>query len=502
MDPASQSASESAGREERVHAAQRVVLRNAMFLIGAQVLTMPLSVVVNAIMARSLGPEDYGYIYLASTFIGFGFLAVEWGQAGTLPAMVARDRSSSGKLLGSGLLWRLATSVLMCVLLAGLCVALGYGRAFMLVLALMLPTAIVATVISACSDVVRGFERTDVTAYTQVGAQLLGVSLVIPTLLLGGDLYAVLIAQFVAGAIPLPFVWRALKPVGVNSLSFQSDTLKRLVVDGFSFMSFSIAIALHANVDAVFLSKLAPPETVGWHAAARKLIGLLLFPAVALINSLYPTLCRLHVEDKEAFRRTGRGALQATSALVAPVALGCALYPDIGIRIFSRETFGPAEDNLRVMALFLALAYFSMPLGSCLLAAGKQRAWAIIQFLSVGLSLILDPLIIPWFQEHHGNGGLGVCWATVACEVLMVGAGIALAPRGIFDLQLLRALSKPMLGALAMAGTAWLLRAVTPFAAAPLAVCAYAGTLWLTGGIEPAHVAAVRALLKRKFRRG
>lgn len=501
MDPAPSTLPPPLEGDERVHTAQRVVLKNAMFLLGAQVLSIPLSVIVNAVTARHLGPDDYGYIYLASTFISFGFLAVEWGQTGTLPAMVARTRSSSGELLGTGLVWRASISLVVCAVLSALCVLLGYERNFLVVLALMLPTAIVTTITACCADIIRGFERTDVSAYAQVAAQILSVAAVVPTLLLGGRLREVLIAQFVAALIPLPFVWRALKPVGVSALSFRWPTLRLLVRDGFSFMSFGVAMALHANVDAIFLSKLAPPETVGWHAAARKLIGLLLFPAVALVSSLYPTLCRLHIEDRAAFLRTARGALQATSALVAPVALGCALYPGIGIRIFSQQTFGPAEDNLRVMAIFLALTYFSMPLGSCLLAAGRQRAWAVVQFASVGVSLIVDPLVIPWFQTRVGNGGLGVAWATVACEVFIVGAGVVLAPRGIFDTALLRGLLKPLLGAFAMAAAAILLSDVTPFIAAPIAVTAYALTLWLTGGVDRAHLAAVIAVLKRKVNR-
>src|ERR1700748_3809103 len=80
--------------------AQARVARNTAFLMAAQVLGMPLSMTVNAVMARGLGPEDFGYIYLAQTLVAFGFLAVEWGQNGTLPSMIARDRTRIRGLVG------------------------------------------------------------------------------------------------------------------------------------------------------------------------------------------------------------------------------------------------------------------------------------------------------------------------------------------------------------------------------------------------------------------
>jgi Na+-driven multidrug efflux pump len=49
-----------------------------------------------------------------------------------------------------------------------------------------------------------------------------------------------------------------------------------------------------------------------------------------------------------------------------------------------------------------------------------------IQFASVIVSAACDPPLIIWFQAHTGNGGLGVCVATVGSEVLMLAGGLYL----------------------------------------------------------------------------
>jgi O-antigen/teichoic acid export membrane protein len=325
--------------------------------------------------------------------------------------------------------------------------------------------------------------------------------LVLPTLLLGGKLTEVLIAQAIAAALVAGVVWRASRSVGVGPLSVDRSSLKVLFTTGASLLVVSFAMTLQPNVDALFMSKLATAEVVGWHAAAQRLMSVLMLPASALITALYPTLARLHSESIEQYTSTTRRALHGTTHFAIPMALCCALYRDAGIQIFSERHFGPAAGNLLVMSLLVFLLYFSMPLGTAILAAGLQRRFAAVQSLCVLVSLALDPLLIPWFQDRYGNGGLGVCVAGVVSEILMVGAAIAMAPKGIVDRSLFVVLGKGAIAGLAMSAVAYVLRDVTPFASAPVAVAAYGGCLWLIGGVDRGDLEILRNVVVRKFRR-
>jgi O-antigen/teichoic acid export membrane protein len=476
-----------------------LVLRNAALLLVAQVITTPFAVVVNAVMGRYVGPAEFGRLYLAQTFCGFGFLVVEWGQSLTIAGMIAKDRTRAGALLATALTWRLGAAIVISALLALLSQTLGHGsRVTELVLLVALGT-VVAHLSSACQETIRGFERTDVMAYAQVGGQLLAGTAAIVTLVVGGGLPAVLVVQAVCAAIVLVLVGRAVRSVGVSGLSVKVQTLKDLMSGGAPFVMFGLAMSLQPNIDALFMAKLVPDEVVGWHAAARRLTGVLVFPANAIMAALYPTLCRLHAENHEDYLRTASSAIRTTAILSVPLALGCFLYPDLGIRIFSRESFGAAEDNLRVLAAFLFLVYFSMPLGCALLAGGKQRAWSMVSVAGIVFSVTLDPVLIPWFQQRVGNGGLGVCVATLVSELFIVGLGIWLSPRGLFDRKLLRQLGLALAAGAGMFGIARLLGGLTVFVAAPIAVAGYVLCLWMIGGLDRDQLAAFRGIFARKL---
>jgi O-antigen/teichoic acid export membrane protein len=385
--------------------------------------------------------------------------------------------------------------------LIGLCQVLGYEHEVQVVVTLFFVGYTVSAITNVGQWVIVGFERADVAAYRQILEQSTVLVIVVPILMLGGGLNAALVGHAFETVVVLLYICYALRATNVGRLSVDLSTLKTVLHRGTPFVFMSLAMTLQPVIDATFIAKLASADVVGWHSAARRLIGFVIFPASALIGALYPTLCRLHATDLEDFRRTTSSALRGTSVLVIPVALGCLLYPDIGIALFDRKAFLPAEDNVRVLSLFVLLLYFTMPIGICILAAGRQRAWALVQSSCVVVSLVLDPFLVSWFQQRTGNGGLGVCVATVVSEILVLGCGIWLAPRGIFDRRFWHSLVPALVSGAAMVVVARVLHSTTSFIAAPVAVTAYVGCLWMTGGLDESLVRELRALVTSRLSR-
>jgi O-antigen/teichoic acid export membrane protein len=477
---------------------RRLLVQNTLFLTVSQVLAMPLSILTTAIAAHYLGAGAFGYAYLAMTMCVFGFQVVGWGHENVLPAVIARDRSFAGTMLASSLAWRAAASIIVYLVLAFGCYLLDYPPELQWALALSALFMALTYFVQACKDTIRGLERTDIPAYLHVGQQLLALVIVFVVMFMGGQLRAALLAQCAAAAIVLLAALPALRALRIGALSVRWATVKTLFSDGIPFVVFGVAMALQPNIDALFLSKLAPVEVMGWYGVSRRLVGTLLLPATTMIGALYPTLCRLYSSDRDSFARTANGALRSVALLAVPVALCCGLYPELGVALFSRGSFRPAEDNLRIMAVFVALVYFSMPLGTTILAAGKQRAWGFVQCLCVAVSVVLDPILVPIFQRNTGNGGLGLCAAAVVSESIMIACGLALVPKGVFDGTLRRVIAFTVVAGLAMTVTAQLAKPLGPVLGAPLSLIAYAACLWLTGVVDKHQVAAIIGAVLRR----
>jgi len=480
---------------------RRIVIRNALFLGIAQIAGMPLSMLASAVSARYLGAAAMGLLYLATSMNSIGNLVVDWGQSGCLPQLVAKDRTRAGILLGTSLFWRTAVSVVVVAFLLLLSRISGYGDAFVPVLALVAVGYFFSSISGACQQVIVGFERTDISAYAKLLEQFSNVLIIVPILMLGGGLSAMLAGSAVSVVITAGYAWRSLRLVGVANVAFDRGMLRTLMVASTPFAFSSVVAVLQPYIDVLFLSKISTAEAVGWYATAAKLVGVLIFPASAVIGALYPTLSRLYATNSKEFLDVSSGALRGTTVMAVPIALGCLLYPEIGISIFNRAEFRPAEDDLRVLSLFVFLVYFTMPLGVSILAAGKQRAWAIIQTICVIVSAIADPLLIPLFERRMGNGGVGVCVAGVISEVCVLLCAVWMVPKGTFDKRFVRTIVGALLGGVGMAAVSFLGRGLNSFLTAPLAVIVYGAIAWLTGGVDPAFVRDVNRVFGSKLAR-
>jgi O-antigen/teichoic acid export membrane protein len=471
-------------------------------LVIAQLLSMPLSMSINAVLARKLGPVDFGYIFLANNFIAFGFLAVEWGQPTALPALIARDRSLASTALGTTIAWRIAAAAVVYGALVLIAKLLHYERSFQVVLGMLVIAKIFSTVCGACLDMTRGLERSSPSAVSIVRYNLVSLSLLGPILYAGGGLQGALIALIFADLINTAFVWKKTVSLGIGRVRLQRDMLKVLLRRGSTFMLFAIGVNIQPFVDTTMLSAFATPQVLAWQGAAAKLVGVLIFPVSALTAALYPALCRLYHDDIAEYRKLVATALRGATILVVPVALGTGLFPELGIMIFGERSFGPAEQNLRILSCFVFLLYFTMVLGISILAAGRERVWTGVQFSCVAVSAIVDPILIPWFQRHWGNGGLGVCVATVSSEIVLMLCGLIYLPRGILDRSFVKDMGRAVIAGAAMVITALMTAKFNPFIGASSSVIAYGVAIYAIGGIDPSIFETLNGIVRNKLGRG
>ncbi len=480
---------------------QRLV-RNTLFLVLSQFVSTPLGIVVNAVLARKLGADDFGTIYLASTMAGLGFLFVDWGQQATIAQRVALKREDAAETLGTSLVLKVIGVAVVSLALGACAWLLGYSRALFVALALTIAQQAFVTLSASYSAVMRAFERLDWVSGLTIAANLLAAALVIPVALLGGGLAGTLTSQAVAAVLSLAVAAWLLGKLRLQRPQATRAMGRALLRSGRGFVLFNLVLALQPYVDAVMLSRLASSEAVGWYAAARRLLGVLIFPATTVGYVLYPTMARLWHENRPRFTTLVSSTLRVVILIGVCASAGTYLFADFAIQVvYSRGAFGPAVADLQVLAGFVFLLYFTLILSAAIAASGKQMVWAGAQTLCVVVSAVGDPLLVPFCERRYGNGGLGVCIATVLSEILMVVAALILLRRE----GLLRSLGAAVVPALAGGGAmglvAWALRAAPAPVGMAVCVIVYAAVVVALGGVDRTHLALIKDIVRIKSRR-
>ena len=480
--------------------AGHIVGRGMLALVFSQLITTPISIVVNALLARTLGASDFGAIYFAITALGVWYLFVEWGAHALISAAIARDRRAAAQFVASGMVLRVALAGVVLIVVPPLSRWMGYGDMVRLALWLVGMKFALQSLGALCLTVVRGFEKVHWQAGATVFANVVEAALVITALLQGGGLREALIAQVVAAAIALVVQFWLVLRLDIGAWRPAWGTMRAILAGGFSFLILDVVVRLQPFIDATFLSRLAPPEVLGWYGAASRISGVLIFPALTLNLALFPTLARLWVADRPMYDKIVRLALRTVAILGLLAGTGTALFAPVVVGlIYGNEAYAPAASILSVMSVFILLVYGSIVIGPSMAAAGLQWWWCAAQSLCLLMSVVLDPLLIPWAQRTFGNGGLGVAISIAVAEIAMVSSGLLILPRGIVDRAVGRTCLRCLTAAAAMAVTGLLLRDV-PILAIPACVVVYVAVLWLAREVDSDLLMLMPPMLSRRLR--
>ena len=472
--------------------------RGLVSLVISQLLQMPLSMLVNAVLARRLGLLDFGAIYLASTAVGVGFLFVEWGQSTSIAGAVARDRSRAPALLGTSLLCKVLLGVVATAALALVGQRLGYGAEARLALFFLSAQALLVSLQQSGTAVLRGHERTELLSGLNLFGAAAVAALTLAAALAGAGLTGVLAAMVAGSGLLALATAGVLARFGMLRPRLDGAAARELLGPGSAFLVFNLVLALQPSVDAAQLARLASPEVMGWHAAARRMTGLLIFPATTLGFTLYPTLARLHREDPARQVDLVRGAMRMMVLTSVPAAVGTVLFAGPAVRlIYGAVGYEGAVLNLQILSAWVLLVYFSILCGGALLSAGRTKAWTAVQGICVAVSVVGNPWLIRLFHDRFGNAAAGVSVTSVISEMLMVGIGSVMLAKTLRGGGLLRTALQAAAGGVAMTAVAWLLRAWTPVAIAS-SLATYGATLWALGALSGAQLREVIGMLRSR----
>lgn len=465
--------------------AGHIVGRGMLALVFSQLITTPVSMVVQALIARRLGAGPFGAIYFATAALGVWYLFVEWGGHAQVAAEVARDRRAGARVFASGMLLRVVFAGIVLLAIPPFGRWMRYDDAVRLALSLVSMKLALQGLGALCLAVVRGYEKVHWQAGSAVFGNLVEASFVVVALMRGGGLQDVLVAQVAGAAITLAV--QVGMVVRLNLGSWQPDwrTAAALLKGGFSFLILDVVVRLQPYVDATFLGMLAPPEALGWHSAASRISGVLIFPALTLNFALYPTLARLWMSDRSTYDSLVRLGLRTVAILGVLAGVGTALFAPWAVSwIYGNEHFAPAAASLSVMSVFILLVYGSIILGPSISAAGRQWLWCGAQSLCLVVSALLDPILIPWAHRVYGNGSLGVSISIGIAEIAMVTSGLLILPTGVVNRALGRTSVRCLVAAVVTGITGLLLRGL-PVVAVPATVVVYFTVLWLQDELDP-----------------
>ena len=277
------------------------ILSNSVWVIVQHIYSMLTSLTVVALIARHLGPSDYGLINYCASLISMFTTLAGLGLDNLIVSEIIRRPEKEGGYLGSALVMRLAASVISYPVILGLIVCINPGNRTLLAVAALQSLGMI-------------FQTYEVLVYwfrIKLKMKYVSMALVIAitvntvfriVLLINNATvewfaFSISLQALAAGILIAAFF---VKKTDVRLKASFADS-KALLKISYNCIISSMAIIIYMEVDKVILEKMSGSANVGIYSAAVLLATCWQFIPITLIDSSRPVVLELRKTSYEAY---------------------------------------------------------------------------------------------------------------------------------------------------------------------------------------------------------
>lgn len=458
-------------------------------------LSKSMTLIMTVVLARLLGPGDFGLFALALLVMTMFDYVRDLGIA---VAIVQRDEPwDEIAPTGLTLTWVFGIAI------GGLAALLAPVASYLLgdaELTPMIRVLAVAMVISALSVLPMAALRRALDFRGRLVPETVGAvgkaAIAIAFAVAGFGVWSLIWAQVASSVITTAGYWitaRTRVRFGYNRPLASALIRFGIPVTAVAFLSFAVF-----NVPSVAIGRLLGPADLGFYTLAYRLPDLVVINLCAVVGDvLFSALSRLQ-NDRPALVSRYLTTVRMLVSVTAPIGLGLAAVTVDVVALFYGRDYAPAAPIAAALSVFTVLYSINFHAGDVYKSIGRP---GLLTILGVGKLVVLIPVI--WWAAHYS--ALTVALAMVAIEAVQTIVRLTIVRQvlGVTIRQHFVALWGPLASAVIMAVAIWGLGLwLPPWPAAvrlaievPVGAVVYLGALRV---LAPSLIATLVDLVRRR----
>ena len=264
---------------------------NTSWLLATKVFRLILSFIVNIYVIRFLGPDKFGLLSYAISFVGLFAAFSTLGLDNILVRELVREPGRKNSLLGTTF-WLKFYGSLVSVLIIGIFLFFISGSYFDTILIFVVSSSTVFQTLNVIDFYFQSKVEVKYSAYVQFYALILSSLIKIFLVVTGARLI------YFAGITSAEYLFLgigylvAYKKRGnkIGSWKFSRETALGLLKDSWPLILSGLVIAIYMKIDQVLIKNMLSDKEVGYYAAAVRISEAWYFVPMAICTSLFPAI--------------------------------------------------------------------------------------------------------------------------------------------------------------------------------------------------------------------
>jgi len=276
--------------------------KNTSWLFMEKVFRMIVGLSVGIWLARYLGPEQFGLLSYAISFVGLFATFSTLGLDSIVIRELVKDKNKRDTLLGTAFRLKLFGAFLVLLLLA-IVVQLTNNNEFEDALIFIIASAMIFQSINVIDFYFQSEVLSRYVVYSNIIA--LSISSIIKVALILNEAPLVVFAiisvfdSFILACGYIYFYHQ--KKLTLKTWEFNKSVAMTLVKDSWPLILSGMVIAIYMKIDQVMIKEILGSEAVGQYAVAVKLSEIWYFIPIVIITSLFPAIINAKKQNENLY---------------------------------------------------------------------------------------------------------------------------------------------------------------------------------------------------------
>lgn len=387
-------------------------VHNAGWLIGGKIAQMMVNLIVGLLMARYLGPSNYGLISYAAAYIGFFAAFCTLGINSVLVKELIDNPDKEGEILGTALAMKGTSSVLSALVILCLVYIADKGDPVVMWVVGFSCIGMLFNIFDVFNYWFQSKLQSKVTAIVTLCAYMVTAGYKVYLMAASKSVIWFALSTSVDHiCVAILLLWVYRKNEG-QSLEFNVDTGRKILSKSYHFILPSLMVSVYAQTDKIMLKQMISSEEIGYYATAVSLCSVWCFVLSAIIDSMYPEIAKAHKTDKKLFVRRNKQLYAMVFYISVFVSGVITLFGGFAVKIMYGQAYMPAVAPLRIITWYTAFSYLGVARNAWVVCEGRQKYLKYVYASAAVSNVILNMIFIPLW------GSSGAAVASLAAQII------------------------------------------------------------------------------------
>lgn len=371
---------------------------NTSWMMSEKVVRIFVAFFVAIYVARYLGPERFGLLSYALSFIALFSSVAPLGLDQIVIRNLVKNEETKNKILGTAFVLKIAGSITLLFFIY-IAVKLTSTDNYTKILIIILSFAIFF----------QSFNVIDLYFESQVIAKFSSCAKF-------GAMFGSSMVKIWLIWIQAPLLWFAWAFVLENTLlsiflvifyndkkskiyrwKFEKKLAFKFLHDSWPLMLSGLAIMVYMRIDQVMIKAILDSRSVGNYAVAVRLSEAFYFIAIAINSSLFPAIIKLKQDNENLYLAGLQKLYDLMTWIGISIALPMTIFADYIVSFLFGENFLPAAGVLKIHIWACVFVFLGIACGKWFVAENLQRYSLYRTLLGAILNIILNLAFIPKF---------------------------------------------------------------------------------------------------------